>query len=87
MPTITTDTTGSLGSNGAYASDARDPVSEIRHYAKSALDAVAQLGQYLEQSDFESLRHDAERQIRERPLTAVAVGLGLGFILGKLLKD
>jgi len=82
---MTTETTGS--SNGAFSDIGRDAASDVRRYAQDALDAVAQLRQYLEKSDLETIRRDAEKRIRERPLTAVMVGLGVGFIVGKLLKD
>lgn len=56
---------------------------EAAHSAASMLDRGAG---YLQSADAETIRGDLEGWIRRNPLQALAVGVGLGFALGRALK-
>lgn len=57
--------------------------AEVAHVAASALDQGAG---YLQHADAQSIQDDLERLIRQNPLQALAVGVGLGFLLGRAFK-
>ncbi len=62
-------------------------VSETQRYVGGIVQSVEQFAKYLGQSDFHTIRRDAERRIQERPVAAVLVGIGIGIVVGKLLKN
>lgn len=41
---------------------------------------------YVRTHDFASMRRDAEFQVRRRPVSAVLLGLGAGYIAAKLIR-
>ncbi|MHB1949994.1 MAG: hypothetical protein ACYCQK_00815 [Acidiferrobacteraceae bacterium] len=61
--------------------------SRVEHYAAKALRAAKDFSNYLAQSDFQTLRRDAETRIRERPVAALLVGIGIGIAVGKLVRS
>lgn len=56
---------------------------ELAHSAAEALDRGAG---YLQGADVDTLRGDLERWVRRSPLQALAVGVGVGFVLGRTFK-
>jgi ElaB/YqjD/DUF883 family membrane-anchored ribosome-binding protein len=43
--------------------------------------------EYIRSHDFDEMRDDLERQIREKPLMSVGIALGAGFLLARILRD
>jgi ElaB/YqjD/DUF883 family membrane-anchored ribosome-binding protein len=56
-----------------------------RRLAGDAQDAIGEQVQRLTGRPMESWVEDARRYVQQHPLKAVAVTIGLGFVLGKLL--
>lgn len=56
---------------------------ELAHSAAEALDRGAG---YLQGADVDTLRGDLERWVRRSPLQALAVGVGVGFVIGRAFK-
>ena len=55
--------------------------------SSTVADTLRQGGQYLEQGGFSGMTKDVTEMIRRNPVPAVMVGLGLGFLLGRLLRS
>lgn len=64
----------------------RAPQGESGEAAYKAADALELGGRYLQQTDPETMLGDVERMIRQNPLQAVGLGVGLGFLIGRALK-
>lgn len=77
---------GTEWANGEHAPDS-GAVSEFQRYIGGAVQSVEQFAKYLGENDFHTIRRDAERRIQERPVAAVLVGIGIGIVVGKLLKN
>lgn len=56
---------------------------EVAHGTADTLNSVAG---YLRDNDFENLRRDLERQMRERPLQTLLIGVAAGWVVGKILR-
>jgi ElaB/YqjD/DUF883 family membrane-anchored ribosome-binding protein len=50
-------------------------------------DTIRQGGQYLEQGGLSGMTKDVTDLIRRNPVPAVVIGLGLGFLLGRMLRS
>lgn len=56
-----------------------------RRLASGAQEMIGDQVERLTGRPIESWMHDARRYVREHPLQAVALTIGLGFVLGKVL--
>jgi ElaB/YqjD/DUF883 family membrane-anchored ribosome-binding protein len=56
-----------------------------RRMASEAQDMIGEQVERLTGRPMESWMRDARRYVQEHPLQAVAVTIGLGFVLGKLM--
>lgn len=54
--------------------------------AHSVADVLETASSYLRDNDVESLRADLGRQLRERPLQTLLVGVAAGWVVGKILR-
>jgi hypothetical protein len=54
--------------------------------AATAADALERSGRYLQEADPTVVRSDLERIIREHPVEAVLVGLGIGYLLARATR-
>jgi ElaB/YqjD/DUF883 family membrane-anchored ribosome-binding protein len=60
-----------------------------RHTRRLAGEAQDRIGQQVERltgRPMDSWMHDARQYVQEHPLQAVAMTIGLGFVLGKLMS-
>ncbi len=67
------------GSSETTAAHANPNVEE-------ALAWLRRLSAYLSERDINAMRGDLEQRIREHPGASIAIGFGVGVILGKLLS-
>lgn len=75
--------TGSQMSNLAQTMHERAPQGQLGDVTHKAANMLERGGEHLKQSNPEMIRNDVERVIREHPLEALALGLGIGFLLRK----
>lgn len=54
--------------------------------AHSAADTMESVARYLRDNDAQGLRSDLERQVREKPVQTLLVGVAAGWIAGKILR-
>ena len=67
--------------------DARDFVEDARTRLQArAQRAVEVSTDYLRGHDVEEMRSDLEREIRAHPIKSIAIALGAGYVLGRLLR-
>ena len=59
---------------------------QVSHYADEAIAGVRAASEYVRQNDFGAMRADLESQVRAHPVAALAIGVGVGFVLGKLVN-
>lgn len=67
----------------ADASGATARAGEMAHTVADTMESVAR---YLRENDARGLRQDLERQVREKPLQTLLVGLAAGWVAGKILR-
>ena len=60
-------------------------VRNTRRLATDAQDAIGEQVERLTGRPMESWMGDARRYVQDHPLQAVAITIGLGFVLGKIL--
>lgn len=56
------------------------------HALEIAGDAAQRASRYLQTRNLAEMRGDLDRNAREHPVLAVTIGLGAGFLIGKLMK-
>lgn len=54
--------------------------------ASNAADALDRGGRYLQQADPQMIRSDLEQMIRQHPVEAMLVGLGVGYLLARATR-
>lgn len=59
------------------------PSGQAGEAAHKAAQALERSGEYLQRADPQMVRSDLERIIRDHPLETLAIGLGIGFLIGK----
>lgn len=64
----------------------RAPAGQAGDVAHNAARALEQSGDYLQRANPNMVRSDLENIIRDHPIEALAIGLGVGFLLGKSLS-
>ena len=64
-------------------SGARARAGEMAHSTADTLESVAR---YLRENDAQELRADLERQVREKPVQTLLVGVAAGWVAGKILR-
>ncbi len=62
----------------------KDVVSATRHGAESATDAARDAWDVTKEHGVKA-KHDVEHTIEKHPLAAVAIALGVGVVIGKIL--
>jgi hypothetical protein len=62
------------------------PEGKVGELARDAAGALDRSGDYLRRSDLYDVRGDLEALIRQRPIPALLVGLGVGFLLARALR-
>ncbi len=71
----------------AYEGDpASTPSPETPYFVEETLSILRRIGAYLSDRQLTTMRRDLERRVREHPGASIAIGFGVGFILGKLIK-
>lgn len=78
--------TGSQMSNLAQTVRQRAPEGQLGDMAHKAAHMLERGGEHLKHSNPEMMRNDVERVIRDHPLEALALGLGIGFLLRKSMN-
>lgn len=64
----------------------RAPDTQVRDLADTTASALERSGTYLENANVDMIRRDLEAVIRNHPVEAVAIGLGLGFLLARSMR-
>ncbi len=64
----------------------RAPEGQAGEVAQATAGVLDRGADYLQGADIESLQSDLERMIRRSPLQALAIGVGVGFLIGRTLK-
>jgi ElaB/YqjD/DUF883 family membrane-anchored ribosome-binding protein len=64
----------------------RAPAGRAGELTTGAADALERGGAYLQRSDPNAVMRDAEALIRRYPMQALAVGLGVGFLIALTLR-
>ncbi len=54
--------------------------------AHSPADTMESVAEYLRTSDLEGLRGDLERQVREKPMQTLLLGVAAGWVFGKIAR-
>ena len=54
--------------------------------AHGLADGMESAAGYLRSNDVEQLRGDLRRQMRERPLQTLLIGVAAGWVVGKILR-
>ena len=54
---------------------------------RSVAGAIDQTGKYLEEKHLSGMADDVASMIKSHPIPAVLIGLGVGFLLGRALRD
>lgn len=71
----------------AYEGDsASPPAPENPYFVEETLSVLRRISAYLSSRDIAAMRHDLEKRVREYPVASIAIGFGVGLILGKLIK-
>jgi len=55
--------------------------------AKTAADTTKQVGRYLEEEGLSGMMEDVTSVIKRNPIPAILVGVGLGVLIGRLLRS
>ena len=79
--------TGERLSDVARTLRERAPTGQTGEVAENAARALERGGDYLRRSDVQSVRHDLETVVREHPLEALAIGIGVGFLLARGMRS
>lgn len=66
--------------------DATGRMGQVSDLGHSFADTMESVAGYLRNNDVDSLRRDLERQMRERPLQTLLVGVAAGWLAGKILR-
>lgn len=64
----------------------RAPAGQAGDVAHNAARVLEQSGDYLQRANPNMVRSDLENVIRDHPIEALAIGLGIGFLLGKSMS-
>lgn len=79
--------TGEQMTNLAQQVRERAPSSgQAGEVAAAAATALERSGDYLQRADLQTVRYDLEGMIRQHPIEALAIGVGLGFLLGRSMN-
>jgi ElaB/YqjD/DUF883 family membrane-anchored ribosome-binding protein len=79
-------TTGEQMSNLAQTVREKAPEGKAGEVATKAADALERGGEYLQTADLQVVRGDLERVIREHPIEALLVGVGVGYLLARSMR-
>lgn len=60
--------------------------SPAGRYMQDAAHAFADIRNYFQTHDARQMKLDLEARVRKNPLAAVAVSVGVGYLLGKILR-
>lgn len=66
--------------------DATGRMGQVSDLGHSFADTMESVAGYLRNNDVDSLRRDLERQMREKPLQTLLVGVAAGWLAGKILR-
>lgn len=69
-----------IGPNG------KSQESPVSRYMQDAVHAYEGVKNYFQTHDTTQMKHDLEARVRDNPLTAVAVSVGIGYLLGKIFR-
>lgn len=71
----------------AYEGDPASPSTpQTPYFVEETLSVLRRISAYLSDRDVATMRHDLEKRIREHPGASIAIGFGIGLIIGKLIK-
>jgi len=59
----------------------------LGHASQAVAETIQQSGQYLEEAKLSGMADDVSKLIQRHPMPAVMIGIGIGFILGRALRD
>jgi vacuolar-type H+-ATPase subunit H len=62
------------------------PEGKAGEVASKAADALDRGGEYLQTADLQMVRGDLERVIREHPIEALLVGVGVGYLVARATR-
>jgi ElaB/YqjD/DUF883 family membrane-anchored ribosome-binding protein len=66
--------------------DGKGQQSPVSRYMQDAVHAFDGVKNYFQTHDSSQMKHDFETRVRKNPLAAVAVSVGVGYLLGKILR-
>lgn len=59
----------------------------VGHASQAVADTIKGSGQYIEEHKLSGMAHDVEKIIKDHPIPALLVCFGLGYCVGRALKD
>lgn len=65
---------------------ATGPKARAGSMAHSLADSIESVAGYLRSNDVDGLQRDLERQVRERPVQTLLIGVAAGWLVGKILR-
>jgi ElaB/YqjD/DUF883 family membrane-anchored ribosome-binding protein len=59
----------------------------LGHASQAVAETIKEGGHYLEEAKLSGMADDVTKLIRRNPMPAVLIGIGIGFILGRAMRD
>jgi ElaB/YqjD/DUF883 family membrane-anchored ribosome-binding protein len=79
--------TGVVDTEGGNSHDQQaEASSQVGRYLQDFVQILDGFTHYLRNTDATQIKNDVRERVRENPLGTIAVGIGIGFLLGKIFR-
>lgn len=91
MPQVSVNKSGSEPSNHSTLAEQKENLekavsSSIQQVSDKLSDQYSQVHDYIQNADLQSTLRDVGSMIRRHPVTSAAIGIGLGMLVGRMLR-
>ncbi len=71
---------------GDWAAERGGTVGKAGPVARDVAGGLERAARYVRTTDFGAMRRDAEHQVKRHPLRAALIAVGVGFLVGRIMR-